>query len=101
MRIETVIFCIAVGAGAIALWVDVRFPKLMPWNLRRLLVHLIAAIAVVYVVGPAMGFVAHSGLPAANLASVFCVGFPVLVYEFLVGAWMIKLAQASGAGFRA
>jgi hypothetical protein len=79
----------------------VRFPKLMPWSLRRLLVHLIAAIAVVYVVGPAMGFVARSGVPAANLASVFCVGFPVLVYEFLVGAWMIRLAQASGAGFRA
>jgi hypothetical protein len=39
-------------------------------------------------------------VPASNLASVFCVAFPVLVYEFLVGAWMIKLAQASGAGFR-
>jgi hypothetical protein len=101
MTIEMFVLCIAVGAGAIALWVDVRFPKLMPWSLRRLLVHLIAAIAVVYVVGPAMGFVARSGVPAANLASVFCVGFPVLVYEFLVGAWMIRLAQASGAGFRA
>jgi hypothetical protein len=93
MTIEMFIFCIAVGAGAIALWVDVRFPKLMPWSMRRLLVHII-------VVGPAMGFVARSGVPAANLASVFCVAFPVLVYEFLVGAWMIKLAQATGAGFR-
>jgi uncharacterized membrane protein YedE/YeeE len=100
MTVEMVILCIAVGAGAIALWVDVRFPKLMPWSLRKLLVHLVIAIAVVYVVGPAMDAVARSGLPASNLASVFCVAFPVLVYEFLVGAWMIKLAQASGAGFR-
>jgi hypothetical protein len=100
MTIEMFILCIAVGAGAIALWVDVRFPKLMPWSMRRLLVHIIVAIAIVYVVGPVMGFVARSGVPAANLASVFCVAFPVLVYEFLVGAWMIKLAQATGAGFR-
>src|SRR4051794_21677217 len=101
MTVQMVLICIAVGAGAIALWVDVRFPKLMPWSLRKLLVHLIVAITIVYVVGPAMGVVSRSGLPAANLASVFCVGFPVLVYEFLVGAWMIKLAQATGAGFRA
>ena len=100
MTIEMFILCIAVGAGAIALWVDVRFPKLMPWSMRRLLVHIIVAIAIVYVVGPVMGFVARSGVPAANLASVFCVAFPVLVYEFLVGAWMIKLAQSTGAGFR-
>jgi len=100
MTIEMFILCIAVGAGAIALWVDVRFPKLMPWSMRRLLVHIIVAIAIVYVVGPVMGFVARSGVPAANLASVFCVAFPVLVYEFLVGAWMIRLAQSTGAGFR-
>ena len=29
------------------------------------------------------------------------VAFPVLIYEFLVGVWMIRLAQSSGAGFRA
>ena len=38
---------------------------------------------------------------AARLTSVFAIAFPVLVYNFLVGTWMIRLAQASGAGFRA
>jgi hypothetical protein len=94
------LFCIAVGSAAIALWVDVRFPQLMPWSMRRLLVHLVLAVVVVYLVGPAMGVIAASGLPAAGLASVFAVALPALVYEFLVGAWMIKLAQASGVGFR-
>jgi hypothetical protein len=47
-----------------------------------------------------MGLVAGSGVPAAGLASIFLVAFPVLVYEFLVGAWMIRLAQTSGFGFR-
>jgi hypothetical protein len=100
LTVHTFLFCLAVGAGVIALWVDFRLPKLMPWSMRRLLVHIVLAMAVVYLVGPAMTFVTSSGLPAAGLAAVFVVGFPVLVYEFLVGVWMIRLAQASGAGFR-
>jgi hypothetical protein len=48
-----------------------------------------------------MSWVAQSGIPAAGLTSIFLVAFPVLVYEFLVGTWMIRLAQASGFGFRA
>jgi len=97
---HTFLLCLTVGAGAIALWVDVRVPKLMPWSMRRLLVHLVLAIVCVYVVGPAMTLVTSSAVPAAGLAAVFVVAFPVLVYEFLVGVWMIRLAQASGGGFR-
>lgn len=100
MTVHTFLICLAVGAGAIALWLDFRLPKLMPWSMRRLLVHIVLAIAVVYLVGPAMAFVASSSLPAAGLACVFGVAFPVLIYEFLVGVWLIRLAQASGAGFR-
>lgn len=92
------IACIAVGSGALALWVDTRFPKLMPWSMRKLLVHVVLAFVVVYVVGPGMDVVTRTGLPAARLASIFLVALPVLVYEFLVGAWLIKLAQASGRG---
>jgi hypothetical protein len=100
LTVHTFLICLAVGAGAIALWLDFRLPKLMPWSMRRLLVHIVLAIAVVYLVGPAMAFVASSSLPAAGLACVFGVAFPVLIYEFLVGVWLIRLAQASGAGFR-
>ena len=101
MSVQMFLVCLAVGSAAVALWVNVRFPKLMPWSLRRLLVHLIVAFVVVKSVSPAMGWVAESGVPAAGLTSIFLVAFPALVYEFLVGAWMIRLAQASGMGFRA
>jgi hypothetical protein len=93
--------CIAVGSAAIALWVDVRFPKLMPWNLKKLLVHVVAALVVVYAVGPGMDAVDRLGLPSGHLTSIFTVALPVLVYEFLVGAWLIRLAQSAGVGFRA
>jgi hypothetical protein len=100
VSIQTFLVCLAVGSAAVAMWVNVRFPKLMPWSLRWLLVHLVVAFVVVKSVSPAMGLVAGSGVPAAGLASIFLVAFPVLVYEFLVGAWMIRLAQTSGFGFR-
>jgi hypothetical protein len=101
MTVHTFVACLAAGAALIALWLNVRFPKLMPWSLRTLCVHLVLAIVIVYAVGPAMAVVAGTAVPAAGLVGVFTVGLPVLVYEFLVGAWLIRLAQASGAGFRA
>jgi uncharacterized membrane protein YedE/YeeE len=100
LTVHTFLLCLAVGAGAIALWLDFRLPKLMPWSMKRLLVHIVLALVVVYLVGPAMTLVTSSQLPAAGLAAVFGIALPVLVYEFLVGVWMIRLAQASGAGFR-
>jgi hypothetical protein len=101
MTVESFIVCIAIGAGVIALWVNVRFPNLMPWSLPRLLVHLVLAFLLVKAVSPGMAFVSGSGVPAASLASVFAVAFPVLVYEFVVGTWLIRLAQATAGGFRA
>jgi hypothetical protein len=98
MTIEMFILCIAIGSAVIALWLDVRFPKLMPGDLKKMLVHIVAAFLVVYAVPPVMDAVARAHVPSPNLASVFLVAFPVLIYEFLVGAWLIKLAQASGKG---
>jgi hypothetical protein len=91
----------AVGSAVVALWITVRFPKLMPWKMAILLVHLVFAFLCVYAVAPGMAAVAAMGIPAPRLTSVFAVAFPVLVYNFLVGTWMIRLAQASSAGFRA
>jgi hypothetical protein len=101
MTVEMLVVCIAVGAGLIALWVNVRFPGLMPWSLPKLLVHLILAFLLVKTVGPLMSAVAGSGVPSPKLTSVFAVAFPVLVYEFVVGTWLIRLAQATAGGFRA
>jgi hypothetical protein len=91
----------AIGSAVVALWITVRFPKLMPWKMAILLVHLVIAFLCVYAVAPGMAAVAATGIPAPRLTSVFAVAFPVLVYNFLVGTWMIRLAQASSAGFRA
>jgi hypothetical protein len=101
LSVHSFIFVLASGSAAVALWVNHRFPKLMPWSMAKLFIHLVIALLVVYAVSPLMGVVTGSGLPSARLLSVFVVGFPALVYEFLVGAWLIRLAQATGGGFRA
>ena len=101
MSVSLYVILFAVGSAVVALWITVRFPKLMPWKMAILLVHLVFAFLCVYAVAPGMAAVAASGIPAPRLTSVFAVAFPVLVYNFLVGTWMIRLAQASSAGFRA
>jgi hypothetical protein len=101
VSVSAVVACIAIGSGIVALWINVRFPKLMPWKMARLLAHMIVAFLCIYSVSPAMAMVGGSGIPAARLTSVFAVAFPVLVYNFLVGSWVIRLVQASASGFRA
>jgi hypothetical protein len=100
MTVNTFIVCIAVGSGAVALWINLRFPKLMPWSMARLLLHLVVAFVCVYAVKPGIGMILGSGVPAGRIIGVFAIAFPALVYNFLVCAWMIRLAQASGGGFR-
>jgi hypothetical protein len=101
MSVSMYVTLFAIGSAAVAMWITARFPKLMPWNMAVLLVHLVLAFLCVYAVGPGMALVVASGVPAPRLTSVFAIAFPVLVYNFLVGTWLIRLAQASGAGFRA
>jgi hypothetical protein len=101
MNVSTYVMVFAIGSAIVALWINVRFPSIMPWKMGILLVHLVLALLCVRGVGPGMALIATSGIPAPRLVSLFAVPFPVLVYNFLVGTWMIRLAQASGAGFRA
>jgi len=101
VSVSACVVCIALGAGVIAMWINFRFPKLMPWKMGRLLAHLIVALLCIYSVSPVMAIVGGSGIPAARLTSVFAVAFPALVYNFLVASWVIRLVQASATGFRA
>ena len=100
MSVSACVVCIAIGSGIVALWISVRYPSLMPWKMGKLLAHMIAAFLCIYSVSSAMAIVQGSGIPAARLTSVFAVAFPVLVYNFLVGSWVIRLVQASAGGFR-
>ena len=59
----------AFGAGALALWTDVRFPRLAPEEMRGILMHTFAAFVVLHVVAGVVGPLASGG-PANALFSV-------------------------------
>jgi hypothetical protein len=89
---------IGLGAGAIALWIDVRFPRLSPQDLAKAVLHVAASVAVVYGSGHAMQMLTSSDDPRVVLLGVFAIGFPSIVYCLLAGIWLIKLAQRMLSG---
>lgn len=72
------------GAGALALWIDARFPGLAPEAFsRRVLLAIVALIALEVV--PFLG-----GSPGAMYASVFVIVLPTLVASLLTAVWLLR-----------
>jgi hypothetical protein len=96
VSVNTFIVASAVGAASIALWVEVRFPKLGPERVTVGLVHLLAATATAHFLVPA-------ALDSATnkVLAIFVVAIPALIYAFLTGIWIMKLARnAMGSAYR-
>jgi hypothetical protein len=79
------------GAALLALWIDTRLPKLAPASMRRVFLHVGAAMLTLHLI------------PGANsnamiYVAVFGVALPALIYSFLTAVWFIRLAQ-SALGF--
>ena len=92
---------LAAGAATLAMWVEVRFPSLSPSDWRRVFLHLVAAVAVIYVVVPELGgAVRESGAPAAQPLTALVVALPAITYLFLASLWILKLAQRMLPGAR-
>jgi hypothetical protein len=85
---------ICIGAAAIALWIDVRFPGLAPRALRGIVIHAALVIGAAQLLAPAgMSALFAAESPVLALVAVFGVAFPALLYAFLVAVWTIKTAQ--------
>jgi uncharacterized membrane protein len=89
---------IGLGAGAIALWIDVRFPRLAPQEMAKAMLHVGASFAVGYAVGPAFQALVSYGDPRLTLLAIFALGFPAVVYCLLAGIWVIKFTQRMLSG---
>jgi hypothetical protein len=93
-----VVGLIAVGAGAIALWIDVRFPRLAPQEMIKVILHIALSVAVAYATTPALKMVTASDDPQVVLLGIFAIGFPSIVYCMLAGIWLIRLTQRMLSG---
>ena len=88
-------FAIALGIGAalLAFWVQFRFPKLAPQTLGRAMCHL--AITVVLAQVTKTVFASFELQPLGTMALVFALALPTLVYGFVSGMWLIRVAQGA------
>jgi len=89
---------IGLGAGAVALWIDVRFPRLAPQELMKALLHVAASLALGYGTSPAIQTLVSYEDDRLALLAVFGLAFPSIVYCLLAGIWVIKLAQRTLSG---
>lgn len=94
MNVGLIVVLIALGAAAIALWLDVRFPGIAPENFRGILIHAALAVAAGQLLVPAgLDFALALESHVVTLIGVFGVAFPAIIYAMLVGVWTIKTAQ--------
>jgi hypothetical protein len=89
-----VVMLICLGAAAIALWIDVRFPGIAPRALIGIAVHAFLAIGAGKLLVPAgMNALLESESAVLAVVAVFGVAFPALMYAFLVAVWTVRTAQ--------
>ena len=89
-----------IGSAAIALWINVRFPKLCPDGLRRALLHVVVGTLAVDLIAPQGTRLAEQlgQDPAVRMTPVFLLTMPTLIYWLLGVSWMIRLAQGLMGG---
>jgi hypothetical protein len=98
VSIGLLLMCFSLGAGAIALWIHVRFGsgRLAPENLRAALMHVGASLIVGQLGVPIlMKLVLAEGSAILTLGAIFTIAFPALVYCLLASIWMIRTLQGS------
>jgi hypothetical protein len=96
MGVQEFLIVVAVGAGAIALWIDTRFPRFAPTDMRRAVVHVGFSILIAQLAVPVLvKTIAAAGSPAGVLFALFGIGFPALTYCLLASIWIIKVLQGA------
>jgi hypothetical protein len=84
-----------IGAALIALWIEVRFPKLGPDRIAWGLFHLLCASIVAQMLVPVAIDAVWN-----KLLGVFLVAIPSLIYLFLTAIWIMKIARDALGGAR-
>ncbi len=80
------VIALAVGAAALAVWIQVRFPSLGPTRFGGTMLHAALAFALLWVA---------SAPSVITLGAIFLGLLPALVYALLSTIWVIQLAQTA------
>jgi hypothetical protein len=80
------------AAALLAMWILARYTAFGPRSLLWAAVHTIIACVLLRLVPFALDVVSGSGIPAVQYVQVFGVALPLLVYGFLSGGWITRIA---------
>lgn len=88
------VFAIALilGSALLALWILSRFAGIGPRSLGWAIINVVAACALLRAVPPVLERLGESGVPGIQFIEVFGMALPALVYGFLSGGWITRLA---------
>jgi hypothetical protein len=102
MTVSEFLIALALGAGAIALWINFRFPGLAPEKIRTIVIHIGVAMLIGMAVVPAVDeLVSGSVSPLVRaIVITFLVGLPALIYALLTSIWVIVMAQGAMRRYR-
>lgn len=101
MSVTAFVPLLAVGAAALALWVDVRFPSLASIDWRIVFCHLFAAMLLINIAMPDLVvLVRDAHIPGSYTFAAVGVVLPAIMYLFLASIWTLKLAQRLVGGPR-
>ena len=97
MTVSQFLVALALGAGAIALWINNRFPGMAPGRMVIAFVHVGIAMVIGMALVPAIDTFVQANLSPLMRAIVitFAVGLPALVYALLASIWIILIAQGA------
>ena len=91
MSSATFIIGLGIGAFLLAFWVQLRFPSLAPETIGWAVFHL--AVTTVFAQLTKVVFASVEFQPLGTMVLVFGLALPTLIYAFLSGMWIIRIAQ--------
>ena len=96
MNVNEFLVALTLGAGALALWINFRFPNIAPERIWTAIIHVGAAILAGQVLLPGLLEVVPESNPVVRaLVTTFVLGLPALVYSLLASIWVIRIAQGA------
>jgi len=93
MSVSILVAVFALGAAVLALWLDLRFPRLAPERMGVVGLHLGGGLLAIQLAPLAMDGVVDSGSTPRTLVALFAILLPSLGYCFLSTIWLLKLMR--------
>ena len=98
MTFTAFLFVYASFAAAMAFWIDVRFPKLTPDDLRHAMIRLVVGVVVVHGSLALSEFALRPFSAPTEAWIVLGLGFALLTIGMLTTLWVLKVARGMLGG---